>query len=370
MKSEDLRTFSTDIRAEACAWIAQLETGNLKAADIDAFREWVGRSPRHAYEIRQLAQLSGELNVLTEFAPDLHSAVRAHQRAVGPRPAFARIPRIWIATVVVLAAIAVGYLVMRSESQQRPVMFATDVGGYLKQVLIDDSTLELNADSQVQVDYTSTRRTVRLLRGEVLFSVARNPHRPFVVLVGSRSVEALGTAFVIRSDGQDFEVAVTDGTVRVSPSHSGLVDPLRTAATSKTTGDPAQMHESEAAAEQKPVLLSAGQRFAVLARDSTRSATVPLIETLSDEELRRKLAWQQGILEFSGTPLATVIREVARHTKLKIEIADPSLRELRFDGVFRTGHIEPLFQALESAYGIHIVRVDEQTVQLTRGNTG
>ncbi len=54
------------IEAEACAWIAQLDGGEPSQEDLDAFREWVHRSPRHQDEIKRLSAIWGDLNVLTE----------------------------------------------------------------------------------------------------------------------------------------------------------------------------------------------------------------------------------------------------------------------------------------------------------------
>ena len=40
-----------DIVSEACAWIVQIEEGNLTSADQVAFKEWINRSPVHKSEI-------------------------------------------------------------------------------------------------------------------------------------------------------------------------------------------------------------------------------------------------------------------------------------------------------------------------------
>jgi len=74
-----------DITAEACAWIAQLETGDLTPADVDAFREWMHRSPRHVAEIQRLARLSADLNILTALAQPLREAA-AHYEPFVERP--------------------------------------------------------------------------------------------------------------------------------------------------------------------------------------------------------------------------------------------------------------------------------------------
>ncbi|WP_292295098.1 FecR/PupR family sigma factor regulator, partial [Marivita sp.] len=63
-----------DITGDACAWLAQLETGELTPADRDAFREWMHRNPLHVREIRRLAALSKNLNVLTGMTDSLEQA--------------------------------------------------------------------------------------------------------------------------------------------------------------------------------------------------------------------------------------------------------------------------------------------------------
>ena len=73
-KKDALSPDAPDLVSEATSWLAQLETGKLSKEDLAAFREWVQRSPRHYLEIRRLAELSREVNVL---------AGRSEERRVG-----------------------------------------------------------------------------------------------------------------------------------------------------------------------------------------------------------------------------------------------------------------------------------------------
>ena len=65
---------TADLTAEACAWIAQIESESMKSDDLAAFKEWIERSPAHKKEIMRMAQLSGELNILTDMAVPLKEA--------------------------------------------------------------------------------------------------------------------------------------------------------------------------------------------------------------------------------------------------------------------------------------------------------
>ena len=165
----------------------------------------------------------------------------------------------------------------------------------------------------------------------------------FIVLILLRRVEAVGTAFAVRIEPDSIAVTVTEGRVRV-------VEP--------------RPDDKPAAPVTSPILLESGKRIVI-----TREHVVPQpnAEPVSSQDLQRQLAWREGLLDFSETPLHEVIREVSRHTKLKIEVSDPALRALEFHGLFRTGDTETLFLALKASFGIDARYIDADTVALSRG---
>ena len=378
MRNDQFSSNSTDIRTEACAWIAQLETGDLTRADIDAFREWTHRSPRHAAEIRKLARLSGDLNVLTELAGPMKAAASQYGGVVRSREKSGWTGLRWLSAGALVTVIAIAVFLARPFSpqatQEWPIALGTGVGEYLEHRLPDGSVVSLNTNTELQVTYTGQRREVLLRKGEALFTVAKNPQKPFVVFAGGKSVEALGTIFLVRNDAEAFEVAVTEGRVRLEsiplPASGTSLVISQDAESSTVPPAPAGDAESRSADSEQiaPVELDAGQHFALRVHNMAVRPAAPAIEAISPVDIRRKLAWRDGLLDFSDTPLEEVVREVSRHTTIRIEIADPALAEVRFGGVFRAGDTEPLFRALESAYDIRAEYINQDTVRLTRSD--
>ncbi len=384
MHNDQFSGNSSDIRSEACAWIAQLETGELTRADIDAFREWTQRSPRHAAEIRRLAQLSSDLNVLTAMAGPMKTAAARYGDVVGgkSRPGWNTLRALSAAALAAVLAIAIVLMKPFSATPgpEWPVVLTTGIGEYLEHQLPDGSVVALNTDTRLEITYTATHRNITLYQGEALFTVAHNPAKPFVVYTGDKSVEALGTVFLVRNDAEAFEVAVTEGRVKLETVARKAVSPAN------------DVHDNEAAAYEpgqqrgpagpgldmqsefvslettEPVLIDAGQHLSLMVQNTAVQPPQPAIEVISPIDIRRKLAWRDGLLDFSDTPLEEVIREVSRHTTTRIEIADPTLAQVRFGGVFRAGDTEPLFRALESAYDINAEYIDQDTVRLTRSS--
>ncbi len=384
MSKNHLANQTPDIIAEACAWIAQLETGDLTPADVDAFREWMHRSPRHTAEARRLARLSAELNVLSGLEPALREAAE-HYRPVTRGSGGSRFSALFtpsrLGTFAVTATLLIVTMVVLLRDQflpQFPTELETPIGGYLEQTLADGSVVKLNTDSRIDIAYNDKQRHIFLRRGEVFFQVAHNPQRPFVVHANGKIIRAVGTAFAVRLDrtweeGADFEVTVTEGRVelRAQPPTAAQETPDHStpnkAPSEAAAGGGEQPPNTRAQKEPPPVptILDAGQHLVLSAREPE-----PKINTVTEEEIHRSLSWREGLFDFSETPLDQVVREFDRHTRLNIEIADPTLRERKFSGIFPTGNIDSLLETLETAYGIEVTYVDANTVQLGRPPQG
>ena len=341
-----------EIVSEACAWVAQLESGNLSASDLAALREWMGRSPAHAREIHAIAGLSGQLSILAEFAPSLEASVSVGNRLrksfrIGgiAFPAFAAIAAFVIVSGVVISA----YLY---NGNAAPNIYKTTIGEYRTIALVDGTTVSLNTDTQIEVDYNDSERRVRLINGEALFEVASNPKRPFVVYSENAVAEAVGTSFVVRLKEAVTELAVVEGVVAFSklPLSMERLPP-------SGAKEPSREKLPTAIPPLERVIVKAGQ-----ALTSTELTTVtvlaeePNIPVLTERDLQRKLSWTDGFLEFSETPLEDVVYELTRHNDISIEIADPDLRDLKFGGIFRTGDVEQLLDALA---GLGVVIEDQ-----------
>jgi len=211
--------------------------------------------------------------------------------------------------------------------------------------LADGSTVLLNTNSQIEIDYSGRQRRIWLLRGEAYFRVVHDPGRPFAVYAGNGVVRAVGTAFAVHLRSHDVEVAVTEGSVELA-SLATLAD--REAATAPQSTTLARIKANQVA---------------------TFSENIESIEVVAAAKLDQKLSWQKGVLIFSGEPLHRMVEEVSRYTPLKIDIIDPRLRDLPVGGYFKVGETEAMFEALETSFHVHVERVGADVVQLSLGST-
>jgi transmembrane sensor len=330
------------IQREAREWLIRLDGDSPLAADeTAAFREWLDRSRAHRAELQRLSAFWNRANILTELAVPLQredvgrSSGTGWRLGIGARTAAA-------AVVCITIAFAAWWL---KPAVARNGMYATAIGQQQTLSLADGSTIAINTDSQVQVDYSDPLRKIRLLRGDAFFTVAPNTRRPFEVFAANDVVRAVGTAFAVSLQGVELSVTVSKGQVDVATNDARPESAGATSAQSPSLSHPlASLKAGQTA--------TFGRALAIEAHE------------ISAPELRRRLSWHEGYLVYSGQPLNEVVAEVNRYSPVTLEIADPKLKTLAIGGRFKVGDLEAVCDALQSNFGIRIVRVDDRHIQL------
>ncbi|MCZ0953689.1 MAG: FecR domain-containing protein, partial [Rhodospirillaceae bacterium] len=228
-------------------------------------------------------------------------------------------------------------------------VYSTSIGEQRTTQLADGSTVMLNTNSRIQVDYSREYRDIQLLRGEAHFTVTESDVIPFRVFAANRRVEAVGTAFAVHLRESEVEVTVSEGKVALV-SHA----PARADAT--TSG--------VAPVEALLGTLEAGET--VIVADSTSDAgKEDFIRRIELPNIDRLLAWREGLLAFSGESLETAVEEIGRYTTVNIEIPDPAVRAIRIGGQFPVGETDAMLSALEENFGLRVQRVSRDHVVLS-----
>jgi transmembrane sensor len=310
------------------------------------FADWITADPRHLTALQDAEAAWRKLDALGKLAaapatPDPDFLAPAYPTPSPQR----RSPWItWFpAGLAAAAALVFAVLNWPAASEQPFTEVATTSVGALRTLnLPDGSVIQLNTDSEVNVDYTPAERRVELLRGEAHFTVAKNPDRPFIVSANRVAVRAVGTAFNVRLEPSRVEVLVTEGKVAVND---------------KTSGE--TLLASTALKSVEPPVLFAGQR-AVVSIDAQPEPIA--IAALHEREIVRALSWQEKRLEFVSTPLSEVVAEFNRYNAHKLVIADPKLADLKFGGIFRPDAAETAVRMLETNFGVVAERRGSETL--------
>ena len=208
-------------------------------------------------------------------------------------------------------------------SDTNRMVFHTGIGQQATATLQDGSTVTLNTNSTLEVDYSRLRRDVRLVAGQVLFKVVHNASRPFIVTAGNHQVIDVGTEFEVQLDGEKVSVALLEGRVRVEP----LAAPA---------------HGRDTPTQPIAILAPGEQLVAGVAGD---------VE-VKPADVEQLVSWKSGRIRFDDTPLADAIAEMNRYNHTPIVLADSGLSDIRISGSFRVGQSWPFAEAIGEAFSL------------------
>ena len=316
--------------AQAARWAIRLSAGSLLPREQQELDAWLQSDPRNrgAFVRAQATWLDLD-RVAALGRPG--AAERSWPDVQGQAP---MLRRRWVLAAGLGAVAATGIGGWLSWQARRD-SYVCGEGEVRRVTLTDGSVMTLNSDSYVRVSYSPARRSISLERGEALFEVTKNSARPFVVSAGNLSVRAVGTAFAVRKGDSKTDVTVAEGVVEVSDA----ADLLR----------------------QLPTRLVANE-LAIETHTGIR------VKRLTPEDLDRRLAWREGMLDFDGQTLAEAAAEINRHGGKPIRIDDPRLASRPVVGLFQAGDSEGFARTVAAALGAESI-VGENDIHLRARTT-
>ncbi len=357
------------IEEEAGAWLIKLDGDSAPSAgELASLREWLERSPVHREQLGSLADFWGKMNVLTELAVPLgrpeDRTIRSFVKSL--RRTFPQIGRAGFATAVIIIGIAIAatFWLRPDPFLSSNGLYATAIGQQQSTTLTDGSVVLLNTNSQINVNYNNEYRNIRLLQGEVHFTVAKGAARPFRVYAGNGRVQAVGTAFSVYLKDNTINVTVTEGKVELAsvnrPSTNRLPQQGTPSGTVESSGSNAIV---DSGFVETLGTIKAGETATLQSfLDAGTVSSINAIETVEAQEMARRLSWREGMLTFAGDPLEVVVDEISRYTTVSIEITDPDVRATRIGGRFPIGETDAMFDHLEANFGLRVTRLSHDRV--------
>jgi len=336
------RESAADPTAVASSWLTRLNDGRLSRRESAEFADWLRDSPVHVHEFLEcLAILESLGHVRSELDERSLAAIgnvveidRTPTAAAGALGDVEK-PRRWAlgraaAAAAALVVVAVWLTIGSLDPERTADVLTTDIGEQRSVTLQDGSLITLNTRSSVRVDVRDTERNVELLSGEVLFGVAADPARPFVVTVDDTRITVIGTEFNVRRHDDRVLVTVIEGTVRVeqaTPNAGGV------------------------ASTNEHLMLTGGQQSA------TSNSGLSVVSV----EVADVVAWKDRKLVFRDTRLADIADEFNRYNRTRLIVDAGPLEDKRFSGVFFANDAESFLEVLEEVEAIRVETIDDGT---------
>jgi transmembrane sensor len=343
-----LNSPEADIKEQTSLWINKIIRGLSQDETLDLYL-WSKQSDFHRHSLFSLAMLSDD--------PTLLNALSALFPLEKPLPkANASLFKYAIAASLTFLLLFVGdfYInktpLIHADNEHQFVetkQLQTEIGQQVRYSLSDGSRIKLNTNSVVKVNFTKNNRLLTLVTGEANFNVAKDKSRPFTVKVGEHSFTALGTIFnVQKTSNENMELVVTEGIVLITNSNEHSLE--------KST-----IPLNFSLAELPGLLVKSGEIATI------ENNTEPSNEKISFERIQRKLAWQQGMLVFSGETLDEALAEVSRYTTTTFKIKGDELPKIKVAGYFKANDIDGLLTSLSTNFNIQFEKMSDDSILLS-----
>lgn len=289
----------------AARWYVDLRCDSCNEATREAHRCWLEGAVEHRQAWERLIRLQERFD-------------RIGPGVARPTLSSARVRRREVLKVLslLLAAGGAGTVAWRNTSLPSLVADQRTATGQSKSLLLEDgSRVRLNTATAMNVHYNLSLRELQLLSGEILIETARDAQaRPFVVHTGEGSIRALGTRFIVRSEGAQTRVCVLEHAVEV-----------RSAAGATT------------------VRVEAGQQLSFTQNE------VGSVQTASPNAD----AWTRGMLVVNDWRLEDLILELQRYRPGHLG-CQPEVATLRISGAFHLDNIDTILENLSSTLPVRI----------------
>jgi transmembrane sensor len=306
-----MRETAEAISVDASIWVSRIDRGLTTEENLE-LEKWLSADTRCRGALMRAHAVWGDLDRAQVFR--IADDVRR-----GPESPRTRLSSLTVYVSAALILVVAGVGAWFGYDRNR---VSTEVGEIRQLPLADGSRVTLDTLSQIDVEYASSTRLVRLDSGEALFEVAKDPRRPFIVQAGKVHVRAVGTAFLVQR-GNDFgvEVIVTKGSVDVW---------------------------SDPDSPETAVRLGAGSSLSLEGNKTARA------EKLTARQIERAMDWKSGIVDLDGRTLGEAAAELNRYSSRRIEIPDAHLAAQTLVGNVSSSDPGAFADAAAAMFGAHV----------------
>ena len=304
---------SDAIDAQAASWFAR-NRSDAGRADRKAFAAWQA-VPAHARAYAEFEQLWADLAQLQQLSKPV---------ALPPRK-----PSFWRPALAAAAAVLCAVLATHLGAPRE--LYHSQVAAHAKGVrtlgLPDGSTLYVNANTRLRVDFTAHQRIIHLDKGQLYIEVAADKERPLFVQAGEANVRVVGTAFDVRRSPQQLVVSVAHGQVAFEPDAKNAV-----------------------------TLLGAQQRAIYHYAQGTLQQQPLTSEDVAD--------WRSGHLSFRNRELASLIDELSLYRpQVPLQVSN-AVAHLKVSGNLDVNDPDALLNALPALLPVKVMASADGVIRI------
>lgn len=341
---------------EECNWelLAKSISNECNSHEKLQVKDWLSQSDDNRKELEQNKNMLNKIDTYSQAKKfDANSAWKNVHTQISPlkvksiqhknrrKEVIAQFYKYAAIVVVALLLGSIGYFI--GFRNQIPAVYSEIISAenqvLQEYVLPDGSVVALNSKSKLLFPkkFTGDIREVTII-GEAFFDVKPNPEKPFVINAGDAQVKVLGTSFNVYAypESESIEVTVKTGKVQVISKKTDLV------------------------AENREVILIPGEKGTLFTKNHLLEKSVN-----TDPNF---MAWKTHDLIFNKVPLPEVIRCLEKTYHIDIEMTEPTLNNLLYEGHFDQKPIDFVLDVIRLTFNLELSVENEHYALSSRIN--
>ncbi|MCY1721871.1 FecR domain-containing protein [Prolixibacteraceae bacterium Z1-6] len=311
-------------------WLSQSDNNRKK---LEQTKKMLNKIDTY-YQAKKFNTNLAWINVHAQISPSKEKSIQHKKKR---KEAIAQFYKYAAIVVVALLLGSIGYLI--GFRNQNPAVYNEIISAenqVLKEyVLPDGSVVALNSNSKLLFPrkFKGNIREVTII-GEAFFDVKPNPEKPFLINAGDAQIKVLGTSFNVCAypGTETIEVTVKTGKVQVISKHTDLIT------------------------ENREVFLTPGEKGTLFSENHLLEKSVN-----TDPNF---LAWKTHDLIFNEVPLIEVVRSLEKAYHIEIDLKEPELNDLLYEGHFDQKPIDFVLDVIRLTFNLDL-SVDNELYTLS-----
>lgn len=289
---------------QACVWAARLWADDVSEQDKQAFQDWLDADPLHQKAWQQVVNLQQQFNAVPDRR--VGSQVLQHRQGMSRRQLF----------TVVGIGVGMGAMGVRhwGTLSVPGIRYATAKGEIRHWRMTDGTTLALNTNSKVDVDYDADTRKIILHYGEIAIDTGKDP-RPLTIVSRDGLLEPLGTRFNVQQSELETQLKVFEGRVRITPTETTNIHTI------------------------------------VPAGEGVNFSAVQIAQPFHADPASN--LWQEGKLAVADMPLDEFVHQLTRYRSGMIRVS-PELKRLTITGIFSVQDTDRVLEQLSEILPVKV----------------
>ncbi|QDF28543.1 FecR family protein [Halarcobacter anaerophilus] len=213
-----------------------------------------------------------------------------------------------------------------NNSLQYEKIYVTDVKNLSKQSLPDGSIISLDAKTNLNIEFYKNRREAFLTNGKVIFSIAKDKSRPFVISSDNIQIEVVGTKFEVINLDNKITINVQEGRVKT-------------------------YHLNKNKKRENTIILTKADTITY-----TNKGEVNNYSKINPEKIA---IWQDDLINFNQVTLKEAFTEFAKYTNHTFEFSSNEIKNYLVTGEFKSNQLDIFLNTIIKIYPIKIEKKDK-----------